>query len=245
MTAALDKSLPRVPIVKRAFLLGSVAPDLPLWILSIGSISYYHFIQGWSLRETFNYIFDELYFHNPFWIASHNFLHSPILLLLALSFLWQSRRHIGSRTRWFFWFVVACLLHSFVDIFTHVNDGPLLFFPLEWTIRFHSPISYWDPQYYGREFQVFERILNAVLLIYLFSPRLCRYLRNLLPSYSPNSWVSIAKGRGLLCRRDAYWRVLVSVCGESQELPWRLLYLSVAQLDTSVWSNPIFLTSTR
>ncbi|MBW4545613.1 MAG: metal-dependent hydrolase [Symplocastrum torsivum CPER-KK1] len=187
MTAALDKSLPRVPIVKRAFLLGSVAPDLPLWILSIGSISYYHFIQGWSLRETFNYIFDELYFYNPFWIASHNFLHSPILLLLALVFLWQSRRHIGSRSRWFFWFVVACLLHSFVDIFTHVNDGPLLFFPLEWTIRFYSPISYWDPQYYGREFQVFERILNAVLLIYLFSPRLCRYLRNRIPFYSPNS----------------------------------------------------------
>lgn len=44
MTAALDKSLPRVPIVKSAFLLGSVAPDLPLWLLSIGSLIYYHFI---------------------------------------------------------------------------------------------------------------------------------------------------------------------------------------------------------
>ncbi len=187
MTAALDKSLPRVPIVKRAFLLGSVAPDLPLWILSISSISYYHFIQGWSLRETFNYIFDELYFYNPFWIASHNFLHSPILLLLALCFLWQSRRHIGSRSRWLFWFVVACILHSVVDIFTHADDGPLLFFPLEWTIRFHSPVSYWDPQHYGREFRVFERMLDVVLLIYLLNPRICRYVRRVIPSFASNS----------------------------------------------------------
>lgn len=187
MTAALDKSLPRVPIVKSAFLLGSVAPDLPLWILSIGSISYYHFLQGWSLRDTFSFIFGELYFHNPFWIASHNFLHSPILLLLSLSLLWRSRRNIGSPSRWFFWFLLACLLHSVVDIFTHADDGPLLFFPLEWTIRFHSPISYWDPQYYGREFRIFERVLNAVLLLYLFGSRICQYLRSLIPFYAPNS----------------------------------------------------------
>ena len=187
MTTALDKSLSRVPIVKSAFLLGSVAPDLPLWLLSIASISYYHFLQGWSLRDTFSLIFGELYFHNPVWIASHNFLHSPILLLLLLGLLWRSRRNIGSPVRWFFWFLLACLLHSVVDIFTHADDGPLLFFPLEWTIRFHSPISYWDSQYYGREFRIFERVLNIVLSLYLFSPRICRYLRSLMPFYAPNS----------------------------------------------------------
>jgi membrane-bound metal-dependent hydrolase YbcI (DUF457 family) len=128
-----------------------------------------------------------LYFHNPFWIASHNLLHSPILLLLLLSLLWRSRRNIGSPSRWFFWFLLACLLHSVVDIFTHADDGPLLFFPLEWTIRFHSPISYWDSQYYGNEFRIFERVLNVVLSIYLFSPRICQYLRSLIPFYAPNS----------------------------------------------------------
>src|SRR4028118_186544 len=187
MTAALDKSLPRVPIVKNAFLLGSIAPDLPLWILSISSISYYHFIEGWSLTDTFNFVFSELYFHNPFWIASHNFLHSPILLLLGLSFVWRSRRNLGSPSRWFFWFLLACLFHTVVDIVTHADDGPLLFFPLEWTIRFHSPISYWDPRYHGREFQIFERLLNIVLLVYLLSPQICRYVRNLIPSYVHNS----------------------------------------------------------
>ncbi|HEY9798237.1 MAG TPA: metal-dependent hydrolase [Leptolyngbyaceae cyanobacterium] len=190
MTAALEKSLPRVPIVKSAFLLGSIAPDLPLWILSISSISYYHFIQGWSLADTFNFVFGELYFHNPFWIASHNFLHSLIILLVALSLLWRSRRNIRSRERWLFWFFVACLLHTGVDILTHANDGPLLFFPLEWTIRFHSPISYWDPQYHGREFQIFERVLTIVLLLYLLRSQICRYLRSLIRFYRPNSGVS-------------------------------------------------------
>ena len=190
MTAALEKSLPRVPIVKSAFLLGSIAPDLPLWILSISSISYYHFIQGWSLADTFNFVFGELYFHNPFWIASHNFLHSLIILWVALSLLWRARRNIRSRKRWLFWFFVACLLHTGVDILTHANDGPLLFFPLEWTIRFHSPISYWDPQYHGREFQIFERVLTIVLLLYLLRSQICRYLRSLIRFYRPNSGVS-------------------------------------------------------
>ncbi|MBW4541248.1 MAG: hypothetical protein KME43_19230 [Myxacorys chilensis ATA2-1-KO14] len=82
MTAALDKALPRVPIVKRAFLLGAIAPDLPLWLLSIGSILYYHLILGWTRAETARLMFDDLYFHHPFWIASHNLLHSPLLLLI-------------------------------------------------------------------------------------------------------------------------------------------------------------------
>jgi membrane-bound metal-dependent hydrolase YbcI (DUF457 family) len=184
MTAAPDKGLPRVPIVKGAFLLGSIAPDLPLWILSITSIGYYHFIQGWSLAETSSYVFGTLYFHNPFWIASHDFLHSPILLLLGLSLVWRSRRNIDSKSRWVFWFLLACLFHSIVDVFTHATDGPLLFFPFEWTIRFHSPISYWDTRYYGREFGRFEGALDVVLFLYLFGARIYRYLRKVMPFFN-------------------------------------------------------------
>ncbi|MFN6462544.1 MAG: metal-dependent hydrolase [Nostoc sp. DedVER02] len=171
MTAALDKALPRVPIVKSAFLLGSVAPDIPLWVLSISGIIYYHLILGWSLANTFHLMFDQLYFYNPAWIAFHNLLHSPVLLVLGLGLVWRRRRNIGSHERWLFWFLLACLFHAVVDIFTHTNDGPLLFFPLEWSIRFHSPISYWDWRYHGREFARFELALDSVLLIYLLASR--------------------------------------------------------------------------
>lgn len=177
ITAGLDKFLIRVPIVKSAFLVGSVAPDLSLWLLSIGGAIYYRLILGWSAAETANLMFDKLYFQNPFWIAAHNFLHAPLILLIGLALVWRKHRNIGSRSRWLFWFLLACLGHSVIDILTHVDDGPLLFFPLNWSTRFHSPVSYWDNRYYGQEFQIFEMGLNLLLLIYLARPRIVRYLK--------------------------------------------------------------------
>ncbi|HEY9737222.1 MAG TPA: metal-dependent hydrolase [Trichocoleus sp.] len=176
MTAALDKALPRVPIHRQAFLLGSVAPDIALWLLSIGGMVYYRFILGWSSQEAFDVMFDNLYFHNPFWIAAHNLLHAPILLLLGIGLVWRKRRNIGSSSRFFFWFLLACLLHAGVDILTHVDDGPVLFFPFSWTVRFHSSVSYWDPRHYGREFGLFEAILNSLLILYLLRGRVCSFI---------------------------------------------------------------------
>ncbi|MCU0566525.1 MAG: hypothetical protein MUF49_07995 [Oculatellaceae cyanobacterium Prado106] len=88
MTAALSQALPKVAIARSAFLLGSVAPDLALWLLSIGSMAYFRFIAGWSMTDTMRFpitpLFDELYFHNPVWLISHNLLHAPIILLVGL-----------------------------------------------------------------------------------------------------------------------------------------------------------------
>lgn len=182
MTAALDKLLPRVPIHQQAFLIGSVAPDIPLWILSLGGVVYYHFILGWSLAKAFHLMFDNLYFYNPLWLAFHNLLHAPLLLLLGITLVWKKRRNTGSIHRWLFWFLLACLLHSFVDIFTHVDDGPLLFFPLNWSVRFHSPISYWDPRHYGREFSRFELGLDSFFVLYLLRKPLCRLAQGLRQS---------------------------------------------------------------
>lgn len=175
MAAALRKYLRR-PLVGSAFLLGAVAPDIPLYLLSIGGVIYYRSILGWSSSDTFHRMFDYLYFHHPFWIASHNLLHAPTFLLLALACLWRFRHVPFPVVRWLFWFLLACLLHSIVDVLTHVDDGPLLFFPFIWTIRFHSPISYWDSTHYGNQFAVFELILDTVLLAYLYGPRLWRWM---------------------------------------------------------------------
>ena len=57
---------------------------------------------------------------------------------------------------------MACLLHSFVDIVTHHDDGPVLFWPLNWHFRFPSPISYWDNAHFGRQVGIFEWILGPV-----------------------------------------------------------------------------------
>lgn len=182
MTATLAKASPKVPIVKSAFLWGSVAPDLALWGLSLGGIIYYHFMLGWSTEQAFTLMFNHLYFYHPVWIVSHNLLHAPILLLLGLGYAWQSS-HQEARSKislWFFWFFLACLMHSIVDILTHVDDGPLIFFPFEWTTRFRSIVSYYDDRYYGREFSLFERSLNLFFLVYLLYSPVYRYLHKLV-----------------------------------------------------------------
>lgn len=179
MTAAIAKVLPQIPIHRKAFLIGSVAPDLALWLLTAGGIVYYHLILGWELPETFQLMFRELYFHNPFWIALHNLLHAPLLLMAGIVVVWSKRNHSQSIQHWLFWFFVACLFHSVVDILTHANDGPLLLFPLNWSIRFQSPLSYWDPRYHGREFSRFELGLDVLLLFYCFGGGACRFLQSL------------------------------------------------------------------
>jgi LexA-binding, inner membrane-associated putative hydrolase len=181
MTATFAKAFPHLRIVKSALLWGSIAPDLALWALSIGGIIHYRFMLGWSMEKTGAMMFDNLYFHHPLWIISHNLLHAPILLLLGLAWAWQGSRRKNDRLHhWFLCFFSACLVHSTIDILTHVDDGPLLFFPLDWTTRFRSIISYYDDRYYGKEFSIFEQSLNLFFLIYLLYSPIVRYFRKLI-----------------------------------------------------------------
>jgi hypothetical protein len=65
-----------------------------------------------------------------------------------------------------YWFALGCGPHSFIDILTRRNDGPLLFFPFNWTYRFPVPVSYWYPAYGGRTFAVLEGTLDVVIIAY-------------------------------------------------------------------------------
>ncbi|MDX2271383.1 MAG: metal-dependent hydrolase [Cyanobacteriota bacterium] len=174
INAALNKRFANWTIIKSAWLLGSVAPDIPLYLLSLGGWVYYHQMLGWSGRETFRHMFDHLFFQDPFWIASHNLLHSPTLLILALLIIRVRQGIEKSLNDWGWWFFWGCLVHTAVDIPVHVNDGPLLFFPFNWTIRFYAPVSYWDEDHFGREVSLVELILDLALLVYCWLPFLQR-----------------------------------------------------------------------
>jgi hypothetical protein len=165
--------------IPRSFLVGSLLPDLPLTVLWVGSYLYIRYIQGEQAFTMFDERLDQSYFSNPFWIASHNVMHGPLWLLVWIVLLWRFRMQPESRGGKWFWFVCGCLMHTTLDIPTHVNDGPLLFWPLEWSVRFYSPISYWDQRYYGREFGFFELALNILLLGYLIGPWVQRRWREL------------------------------------------------------------------
>jgi len=153
-------------ILLSAIILGSIAPDIPLYALTILGIIYFRFL-GFSFSEAFRHIFDDLYFNNIFWISSHNFLHAPIILLTGIFVFYKLRKKYPRLSIWLIWFLSASLLHSFIDILTHYNDGPLIFFPFNFTFRFLSPISYWDPLHYGKQFFRFELSLDLFLLVYL------------------------------------------------------------------------------
>jgi len=164
MTWALGKKLGMKKYLKY-FAWGSVAPDILLYILTFVGLAYYG-AQGWTMSESFKFMFDNLYFNDPFWIFFHNVLHAPIILFggLALCLLYRNRFRIAKGLTWFFG--GACL-HTLIDIVTHVNDGPLILFPFNWTYRFNGPVSYWDTMYYGHEFFIFELSLVIVLVGYL------------------------------------------------------------------------------
>lgn len=155
---------PHKVLSRRSIFLGAVAPDLPLYFLSVGTYVYYVHIMGWPARSAFRYMFDTLYFENMVWIGLHNTLHAPLVVVTGL---WIS--HLRS-WRALYTFFLACALHSVVDILTHHNDGPVLFFPLDWQYRFASPVSYWDPAHYGQYFSVFESLLNLFFVGYLLWP---------------------------------------------------------------------------
>lgn len=182
INAAIRKYTGVTRIPRSAFLLGAVLPDIPLWLLWIGAYLYYRYVLGNPSITPMDEMFDGFYFNNPFWIAAHNLLHAPLVQLTALALLWRYRAQPGARGGWWFWFFVGCLIHTAIDIPTHVDDGPVIFFPFDWYTRFYSPISYWDPRHYGRQFALFELALNLLLLAYLFGPGLARRLRGKLDS---------------------------------------------------------------
>ena len=181
INAAIEKKYgAKFKIAKSAFLWGSVMPDVPLGLLSLGYIFYNRFLVAQPISEMTHNGFDDLYFNNPFWIAGHNFLHSPTALIIYALLLWRFVDKRGTYGHWWLSFVFGNMVHSVIDIFTHYNDGPVLFWPFDWHTRFHSPISYWDKAHYASQFIYFEVGLNIILIGYLFLPKFIKQIKKRL-----------------------------------------------------------------
>lgn len=128
------------------FAIGGIAPDIALYVLNAAALIYYPLFDDMSIYDAHQKAMDDLFFNSPWWIVSHNLLHAPILLAAMIAIAWL----LGS------WWALrvgvlaaGALLHSVIDIAVHHDDGPLLLFPFSWSIRFESPVSYWDPAHFG------------------------------------------------------------------------------------------------
>jgi hypothetical protein len=171
ITASLNRPLWRwgLSVHTIAFLIGSVLPDIPFLLLTLGYGVYYLWINpmapnqtAMSVMETMHF---DLFYRDPIWIIGHNFFHAPLILLMVGLIGFRLRHH----WRWgnlLLWFTVGAGLHTAIDILSHHSDGPLIFFPFNWRYRFASPISYWESEYYAWLVFPIEHILDASLLLY-------------------------------------------------------------------------------
>lgn len=149
-----------------AFLLGSFLPDIPLFVLSVwfgvfSSAAQEGLMSGPAMAE-----YDRLFFNDPLWIVSHNFFHAPPILAAIFGLGLLLRRGGSAWGDRLLWFALAAAFHTAIDILTHHNDGPLLFFPFDFHTRYISPVSYWDPNHYGRIFTQLEIGLDLLLTGY-------------------------------------------------------------------------------
>lgn len=151
---------------------GAAFPDIPSFVATAYYIGPVYLRDGWASMDT-EEVLDAIYFTGPFG-ATGSYLHSIIpvaVLLVAYRFF-----RLGGRDarRILLWFLLGWLGHTVVDFLTHVDDGRPLFWPLsDW--MWSSPVSYYDSDYYGREFSLINNVVAVSILAVLFAKRVFRW----------------------------------------------------------------------
>ena len=133
--------------VNTAAIVGSLAPDVSLYVLAV----YYLFIQDVSPAI----VFGEMYYSNQW---------QSIFSVDNSFFVWGIIIGIGFALKNLIIkiFGLAGLLHLLLDFPLHHDDGRAHFWPLsDWV--FASPFSYWDDGHYGNIIGPLEASLSFIL----------------------------------------------------------------------------------
>jgi len=142
--------------------IGGLMPDFPIFLMVV----YSRLINGagynlWNKP-------DGLYWQEPwqtFGSIANSFPLWAIVVIVAFALFKYSSR-FKTLGLGLLIFSVGYFLHISVDFVTHADDAYPQFWPItDW--RFFSPISYWQPQYYGRIVGVVEAIMGLAIVTYL------------------------------------------------------------------------------
>lgn len=143
---------------------GAVLPDLPSFVATGYFVGADFLWDGWSAMYS-EEMLDAIYFTGPFGGAG-SILHSavpPGLLVILYGMLRLGRRDTRKIV---LWFLLGWVGHTIADFLTHVDDARPLFWPItDWT--WSSPVSYYNPRYYGREFWLAEHGLMLLTILWL------------------------------------------------------------------------------
>ena len=141
-----------------AIVLGGFLPDLPMF----GFYAYQKLI-GTPERE----IWGDHYFRDSWQLLFDVFNSFPLFIGLLLVSWWAGWQ--GPFFQWMGLLSASALLHLACDLPVHFDDSHRHFLPFSnW--RFQSPVSYWDPRHYGRQFATLEALLALGLSIWLLLP---------------------------------------------------------------------------
>ncbi|MCA0971616.1 metal-dependent hydrolase [Halobacillus litoralis] len=149
------------------FIFGSVLPDL---------IYYVMFIYLAIERNALQVLGDPDPLRSLFFLSHDLFDYQVVIILrqvghslfvwgvfMALVLLLKGR----ALSKWTA-LAYGWLGHVVIDILTHAEDAVPLFYPIS-AFTFHSPISYWDDDHYAGLFNLVNRTLILLSLLYLFS----------------------------------------------------------------------------
>jgi hypothetical protein len=157
-------------VPRRAFagLLGGLTPDVPMLVI-VGTLM--------AAGVPAHTIFDEMYWQN-WWQITNAVSHSFLLWsgLLALGLILR-----GKDQRWILLAIFAgsALLHSCIDFLVHREDAHMSFWPLS-RYKFMSPVSYYEPEHFGRQFSMFDSALGLVMTFVLAARFKNWFVRGLL-----------------------------------------------------------------
>ena len=135
---------------------GAVLPDADVWAMfvierlrgasSCGIFHYRYWQEPWT---TVQMVVNSI----PLWLA---------LLAMALAIWFFAKGRPRFAGLWLAAFAASALFHVGADFLLHHEDARAQWMPFsDWVFR--SPVSYWDPNYFGRIFMPFEIALGLSL----------------------------------------------------------------------------------
>lgn len=144
-----------------AVLAGALFPDVWVWLF----FAWYGLIQ----QTPESLLWGDLYFKsnwNPVFCLAHSFWLLP--LCAAISAWLRKPAATG--------FFCSALLHALCDFSVHHSDAYRHFYPFsDWI--FHSPISYWEPNFHGRWVGTLEGLISILCLTFWYRHSTRRAIR--------------------------------------------------------------------
>ncbi|RMH15507.1 MAG: hypothetical protein D6698_11040 [Gammaproteobacteria bacterium] len=156
---------------------GAIVPDLPMILFYIWARAH-HLTERQIWRETY---------YESHWQTAFDLFHSfPVCLSLA-ALAWYRNAKV------WMWFFLSMALHSVFDLPVHHDDAHRHFIPFSnW--QFISPISYWDPRYFGQYVSLLELatvLIGSIYFLRCGQSRTLKIITGLVLALYASHWIFV------------------------------------------------------